>query len=82
MYYGIAIAGYTAMVLTAYDASSAGEGTFDGIYLNAPSATAGVRGIPPPAAYDAVYSLVLVPILFGGIGLVVIVLLVSKFRRG
>jgi len=69
MYYGIAIAGYTAMVLTAYDASSAGEGTLVGVYAYAPT-------------NDALYGIMLVPILFIGIGLVVIVLFISKFRRG
>ena len=80
MYYGIAIAGYTAMVLTAYDASSTGEGTLDGFYGYVPTTTTG-----SPAQLPADFlmgSTMLVPILLIGIGLVVIVLLISKFRRG
>lgn len=80
MYYGIAIAGYTAMVLTAYDASSTGEGTLEGGYVYAPTATAA-----PPAQLPADFAMgitMLVPILLCGVGLVVIVLLISKFRRG
>jgi len=79
MYYGIAIAGYTAMVLTAYDASSAGEGTLDGFYFYAPTTT----GAPPaqlPADF-LIGSTMLVPILLIGIGLVVSVILISKFRK-
>jgi Ca-activated chloride channel family protein len=75
MYYGIAIAGYTAIVLTAYD-PSAGEGIFDAIY---PSTTNAYRGQPP--ALEASSGVMLLPILFSGIGLVAIVLLISKFRR-
>lgn len=79
MYYGIAIAGYTAMVLTAYDASSTGEGTLEGVYVYLPTAPAATRG--PPADYCVSYGIMLVPILVSGVGLVVIVLLISKFRR-
>jgi Ca-activated chloride channel family protein len=77
MYYGIAIEGYTAIVLVAYDASSAGESAFSNFY-----ATTTAAGPPPaPPGVEASSAVVLVPILFGGIGLVVIVLLISKFRR-
>ncbi|MFX0053536.1 MAG: VWA domain-containing protein [Promethearchaeota archaeon] len=76
MHYGLAIAGYTAIVLVAYDASSAGEGLIASLY---PPTTAAYRGQPPALE---VYSVNMVlPILFSGIGLVVIVLLISKFRR-
>lgn len=80
MYYGMAIAGYTAMVLTAYDASSTGEDLRRGGYVHAPTTTTG-----SPAQLPADFlmgSTMLVPILLIGIGLVVIVLLISKFRRG
>jgi len=80
MYYGIAIAGYTAMVLTAFDASSTGEDLRRGGYVHAPTTTTG-----SPAQLPADFlmgSTMLVPILLIGIGLVVIVLLISKFRRG
>ncbi|MEE9540595.1 MAG: hypothetical protein V3V85_03760, partial [Candidatus Thorarchaeota archaeon] len=80
MYYGIAIAGYTAMVLTAYDASSTGEGTLDGFYGYVPTTTTGSPAQLP--ADFAMGSTLLVPILLIGIGLVVIVLLNSKFRKG
>jgi Ca-activated chloride channel family protein len=80
MYYGIAIAGYTAMVLIAYDASSTEEGTLEGGYFCAPTATA-AQPTQQPANFT-MGSTLLVPILLIGIGLVVIVLLISKFRRG
>ncbi|MCK5302028.1 MAG: VWA domain-containing protein [Candidatus Thorarchaeota archaeon] len=79
MYYGIAIAGYTAMVLTAYDASSAGEGTLDGFYGYVPTTTTGSPAQLP--ADFLIGSTMLVPILLIGIGLVVSVILISKFRK-
>jgi len=81
MYYGIAIADYTAMVLTAYDASAAGEGTLDSVYAYGTIPTAG-PGTPPPGVVYQTTSFMQVPLLFSGIGLVVIVLLFSKYRRG
>jgi hypothetical protein len=92
MRYGIAIAGYTAMVLTAYDAESAeeipDETTTDGTRFNyptAPTATPTATAAPPPGgvAFDATLSIV-----SGWFGLVVvlgvgaIVLLISRHRRG
>jgi len=82
MYYGIAIAEYTAMVLTAYDTTSVGESALDGVFVHAPGTTGGPSGTPPPNAYASTVSFMLVPILFSGIGLVVVVLLISKFKRG
>jgi hypothetical protein len=80
MYYGIAIAGYTAMVLTAYDASSTGEGTLECGYVCAPTIT-DAQPAQLPADFT-MGSTLLVPILFIGIGLVVIVLLIRKFKKG
>ncbi len=84
MYYGVAIAGYTAMVLTVYDAHSTGESALDSYFAYPPSATGtqGQAGIQPPGVYNLTVSFMLAPILFSGIGLVVIVLLFSKYRRG
>jgi Ca-activated chloride channel family protein len=81
MYYGIAIAGYTAMVLTAYDASSAGEGIFD-TYFVAPSTAAGPpRAGMPPGEYHLTDSLMAVPILIVGVGLFAIALFILKNRK-
>jgi Ca-activated chloride channel family protein len=83
MYYGLAIAGYTAMVLTAYDASSSPEYTSG--FLAAPA-----PGIAPPAAPGGPYeqsfglnpfSLMVVPVLLGGIGLFAIVIRFLKNRE-
>ncbi len=80
MYYGIAIAGYTAMVLTAYDASSAGEGTLDGIYLNAPTAT-GIQIAAPFAGVHPDMTLAIIPGFIGFVAIFTIVILIWKYRR-
>jgi len=82
MYYGLSIAGYTAMVLTAYDASSP-EGDWEaGVFCAAPSAPRAPGPIPigAPGAFNATFSLLPPLILVGVIG--VAVLLISRFRRG
>ncbi len=85
MEYGIAVGGYTAMVLTAYDASSLEEDPVgDYTYPSAPPPAATnipTQAAPPPAAFDATLSISSSSILFGAFGLVVIVLLVSRNRR-
>ena len=91
MQYGITVGGYTAMVLTTYDVdSSVEEGTLDGS-----SGTYRAPAVPTssPGTYAAVTAApsaapALDPVLFGGtfpivvIGVIVIVLLISRFRRG
>lgn len=85
MEYGIAVGGYTAMVLTAYDASSSEEDPVDdSTYPSAPPPAATnipTQAAPPPVAFDSTLSIFSSSILFGAFGLVVIVLLVSRNQR-
>jgi hypothetical protein len=80
MYYGIAIADYTAMVLTAYDASSAEEGDRGVFLVGAP--TAAPYPNPPPGNFQSAITLGPVGLLIGVAGIAVIVLLISRYRRG
>lgn len=93
MQYGIAIADYTAMVLTAYDADSIEESTTtDGTYTTTgppradpPDATTGTYAATPApsGAFDSTLSVVAGAFgLIGILGLGTIVLLISKYRRG
>ncbi|MHA1963845.1 MAG: vWA domain-containing protein [Candidatus Thorarchaeota archaeon] len=81
MYYGIAIADYTAMVLTAYDASSAEEGDRGSFLVGAPTVAAPYPN-PPPGNFQSAITLGPVGLLIGAAGIFVIVLLISRFRRG
>lgn len=97
MQYGIAIADYTAMVLTAYDDESSEEppdddsGTLDGdpyatppAHTASPAPTTATAPTPTPApAPAALDPLLMSPVFFYGlIGTVLVVLLLSKLRRG
>jgi Ca-activated chloride channel family protein len=80
MQYGIAIEDYTAMVLTAYEAEFAEEPTTDTAYPQAPPrATATPTATPGPVAFEA--AMPIMPSFIGIISIVMIVLLISKFRR-
>jgi Ca-activated chloride channel family protein len=82
MYYGLAIAGYTAMVLTAYDASTS-EITDDLVYLASPA----VPRAPPGTGFSApgvdYQALVTLPalILVGVVGIIAVVLFISRHWR-
>jgi hypothetical protein len=92
MRYGIAIADYTAMVLTAYDVEEVPDDTrTDSPYSPPPGTTAtytappAATATPPPGAvaFDSTLSIV-----SGAVGVLIvlgagtIVLLISKYRRG
>ncbi len=95
MEYGIAISGYTAMVLTAYDDAEPTEETPDettqstaqppatGTYSN-PQTTATQTGVLAATPAPPAMAMTLAgPIFFFGLfGIVIIVLLISKYRRG
>jgi len=85
MQYGIAVGGYTAMVLTAYDTSSIEEDPVDDYTYPSPSPPAThityAAPIAPPA-FDSSLNIVSSSMVFGILGLVVIILLVSRNRRG
>ncbi|MHA2026844.1 MAG: VWA domain-containing protein [Candidatus Thorarchaeota archaeon] len=92
MQYGIAIADYTAMVLTAYDTETTEETTTEPDYTATPTyaappyATGTYTAIPGPAgiaAFDSTLGIVSGAIgLLGILGLGTIVLLISRYRRG
>ena len=82
MYYGIAVADYTAMVLTAYDASTGGEYLdSSGRWLAAPAPYPAPPGAYPPPEFD---SVILGPgaLLIGAAGVIAIVLFIFRRRRG
>ena len=92
MQYGIAISGYTAMVLTAYDDAEPTEETPDetiqsttpppiaSTYSNPPVTATGTAGYAAdPAATDMI--LASTASFFGLFAIVTIVLLISKYRR-
>ncbi|MFW9982387.1 MAG: VWA domain-containing protein [Candidatus Thorarchaeota archaeon] len=91
MQYGIAIADYTAIVLTAYDDESSdevphdddGSGTLDGDpYYTPPAYTATPPATIATAPAEAMDPSLMSPVFFYGlIGTILIVLLLSKFRR-
>jgi hypothetical protein len=89
MLYGIAVEGFTAIVLTAYDASSVNENTDGATYTNTPPATysygnppATAASPPPGAAFDPALGVGAEGVVFSMILLVGIVLLISRSRRG
>ena len=91
MQYGITVGGYTAMVLTAYDVDSDSieEDTLDdlsGTY-SAPAVPsypiANPTATPAPvAAFDPVLMGGPFTIFIGAAGVIILVLLISRFRRG
>ncbi len=89
MQYGIAIAGYTAMVLTTYceylpqdDADDSDSIYPPPSYINAPVTATAAPGTPPPVAFDTSLRLSLPSLaIICMVGLIALVFIISRSRR-